>query len=203
MSLKSDAGRHAMSRRYLYVAYEDYPKVRALGATWDAAAKCWYIDTAYKQSSFRRWLGDARLGDARLGDARSRCYSIRSARAYVASAMIPCCRCEASTEVVCIYCQEGEVNREPQRAFSVSNITAIDVALKTQLLRWPLFSFEPEPTASFVNHCAHCGATQPEELLHDEPGAPFFGLCGPTERGLHYEPVVGCIRLTGDEGFAI
>jgi hypothetical protein len=180
-----------MSRTYLYVSYEEREEARALGASWDAAAKCWYIEAAQEWASFRRWLGDVRSEE----------FSIRSGEAYVVSARAVCCRCAASIEVVCIYCAKGEVNGESQRAFTVSNITGVDAVLQGQLGRWPSFCFDTTAAASLLNHCPHCGAIQPEELLHDEPGGPFFELRGPADRALRYEPLSGCICLTGDEGF--
>jgi len=180
-----------MSRTYLYVPYEEREDVRALGASWDAAAKCWYIETAQKRTSFRRWLGDL------LPEP----FSIRSSKAFVVSAGALCCRCDASIEVLCIYCAEGQVNGETQTGFTVSNITAVDADLQAQLLRWPWFCFGAKPAARLLNHCPHCGTVQPDDLLHDEPGGPFFELPGPADRALRYERLIGCICLTGDEGF--
>jgi len=47
-----------MRRQYLYVPVQEREQVRALGARWDADAKCWYIGRGADTARFARWLGD-------------------------------------------------------------------------------------------------------------------------------------------------
>lgn len=178
-----------MHRIDLYVSPEEYAVVRALGARWDEQLKCWYIDTATQAQRFARWLGDAR--DADPTDA----FAIQSVLAYVASAAVPCCRCRRRTQVICIYCRSGTAWEEPLEHFTVQNIRAIDTALSRQLERWPWF----RPDARFggyVNHCAHCNASQPDADLHSEPHQPFYDV--PGSAAVVLTPLCGPIRLSAD-----
>src|SRR6185312_4326436 len=97
-----------MNRMHLFVAPEDYPQVRALGACWDQQAKCWYIDAAMSRERFGAWLPDA---EAQGGPGTD--FFIESPEAYIARAATACRRCRRSIEVVCLYCRRGTVGAQP------------------------------------------------------------------------------------------
>ncbi len=131
-------------------------------------------------------------------------YSIASEDAYVVSAKARCWRCRAVIEVVCIYCAAGEILGDHYEEFAVSNITAVDAALWRQLERWPSFRFGYSRTAEgryLANHCPCCRALQGDYFLHCEPGGAFFTLKGAPPGVIAVTPLLGRIRLTGDEGF--
>ena len=181
-----------MSRRYLYVPFEEREQVRALGALWDHEAKCWYIGSGANEAHFGRWLGDHEEEEE---------FAIVSSRAFVASTSAECWRCHTRTEVVCVYCEAGEICSEPYERFTVSNITATDEALRRQLASWPSFRYTTlRGGVALVNHCTHCGARQEDYYLHCEPSGPFFSLRNALAP-VRLTALQGTIRLTGDEGF--
>jgi hypothetical protein len=185
-------GGEVMSKVYLYVPFEDRAEVSLLGARWDAALKCWYVDNP-NDTRFRKWLG-----------YRETHFAISSDRAFVASTNVRCWRCHAPTNVICIYCEIGEIHGEPYSAFTVSDITAVDARLKTVLEKWPSFRYVVDWSRGeryFVNHCSECEAAQRDYYLHCEPGGAFFMLKGAEPGAITFTPISGRVCLDGDEGF--
>jgi hypothetical protein len=187
------------NKTYLYVPFEENAQVKALGARWDFERKCWYIDDRLDPAPFDRWVNGR--GEP---EAREQEYSIVSEQAYVASSKSRCWKCGASIEVVCIYCETGSVDGDRYEDFSVSNITAIDGALRRQLERWPFFRFGFSKVTrghSLANHCPHCRAVQADYYLHCEPGGAFFTLKGAPPGAIDVEPLIGRVCMDGDQGF--
>ncbi|HTU56896.1 MAG TPA: DUF5710 domain-containing protein, partial [Polyangiales bacterium] len=153
-----------MSRIDLFVAPEDYPEVKALGACWDRQSKCWYIEAALPDARFAAWLPDAQAVGAEADE-----FLIQSAEAFVASARTDCHRCRCDIQVVCLYCRHGTVCGEPLHGFRVQCLWAVDGGLREQLQRWPAYRMDSREGA-YLNHCPHCGAPQNEADLHEEPG---------------------------------
>ncbi len=186
-----------MSRTYLYVPFEEREQARQLGAQWDADAKCWFIDSTLDPAPFHRWLGETPL-------SAEQPYSITSDQAYILSARTRCWRCAASIRVVCIYCATGCIDGEPYDQFTVSNILAIDETLRRQLGAVPEFRFAQSRVAGgryLVNHCSRCGAQQADYYLHCEPSGVFFSVMDAAPGAFEITPLLGRVRLTGDEGF--
>jgi hypothetical protein len=195
-----------MNRIDLYVSPEEYAEVRALGACWDRAAACWYLDASMDPRQFARWLPDAADGapddssdDAGDGNGNGddESFAIRSDQAYVACASGTCCRCRRRIEVLAIYCRRGTVLREPLEQFTAQAIWAMAPALARQLESWPSFRFDVRQ-GWYANHCPHCGAPQDEAALHDEPDQPFFRIDPADTRAFRLVPLAGTVRLSGD-----
>lgn len=186
-----------MSRTYLYVPFEERDQVQALGAQWDSDGKCWYIDSALDPAPFNRWLDSVPQGAERP-------YSIVSNHAYLVAARIRCWKCHAGVRVFCIYCESGHIDGELYEEFTVSNIVAVDENLRRQLESLPDFRFGQARVAGgryLVNHCRRCGTQQADYYLHCEPSGVFFSLKDAGQGALELIPLVGRVRLTGDEGF--
>jgi len=186
-----------MPRTYLFVPPEENDLVQALGAQWDGASKRWYIVAADAPSRFSRWLPSAENEDEG--------FAITSNAACVAVATMPCQRCHANIEVICIHCEEGMVSDEPLLQFTISEIWDIDEALSRQLRPWPNFrrsrGSDTEP-GNFANHCPHCGEPQEEMDLHAEPDSPFFDI--PRAAGsVKLMPLTGIVQLSGNEHFTM
>jgi hypothetical protein len=198
-SIEVGRTRDFMDRIYLFVSPEEYPDVEASGARWDDASKSWYIDEGMEPARFSRWLGK-QGGEAPFG--------IVSEEAFVASARSSCVRCGNDIEVVCVYCKSGvdtEVG-DPLRDFTVFNIWAMDGALANLIERWPCYRKgvgEDAGEGNFTNHCPHCGAMQPDYLLHSEPGNVFFGLAIGTAGGVEFTALERRVCLSGDYGFGV
>ncbi len=186
-----------MERRYLHIPFEEREQAKHLGARWDAEAKCWFIDSALDPAPFRRWLEE--------GPRSARqAYSIVSDRAFVLSAGTRCWKCRAGIRVVCIYCASGCVDGEPCEQFTVSNIKAIDENLRRQLEAIPCFRFAYSRDAGgryLINHCGRCGAQQADYYLHCEPSGMFFTVKEAPAGAFEVTPLLGRVRLTGDEGY--
>ena len=133
-------------------------------------------------------------------------FTITSVQASVASAAIECWNCRANIDVICIYCESGNVSGEPLTQFTVSHIWGIDSALARQLERWPLFrqvQSVDEEGGCFANHCPHCGSVQEDLYLHSEPGDPFFDIPHAAPGTIKWTALAGQVRLSGDESFAV
>ena len=182
------------ARVWLYVPFEERERVRALGARWDATAKCWFLEPGENPAPFRRWI------DAE--DAEEE-YTIVATQAMVVSTTTPCWRCGTPTEVCCLYCEQGTVDGEPRTNFVVSEVTAIDEALRQQLTAWPQYRFAYTRASGrcLTNHCTHCTARQADYFLHCEPGGAFFRIRGAEPGRLRTTQLRGSVRLDGDEGF--
>jgi hypothetical protein len=115
-------------------------------------------------------------------------FTITADHAYVAAATVPCQSCHALIEVICVYCEDGDVMGEPLTEFTVSGICEIDSALASQLAAWPTFREvvdHADDGSYFANHCPRCGTVQEDMYLHSEPEQPFFSI-----------PRAGAVRLT-------
>jgi hypothetical protein len=185
--------KHGSQRTYLFVPFEEKDEVSALGAHWDAQAKCWYLEAGEDAAPFDRWLGAAAEDE----------YAIVSDRAYIACALTACWKCRAKIEVVCVYCEAGSVRGDRYTQFSVSDITSVDSALERQLGAWPHFRFATSRSFGYclANHCPQCGAVQSDYFLHCVPGGAFFTIKGGGPERIRLTPLQGPIRLNGDEGF--
>lgn len=186
-------------RTYLYVPFEEKAQAKELGARWDVERKCWYIESSLDPGPFRRWIG----GDDVLNRDKEE-FSVISEQAYVARTATNCWRCRAGIEVLCVYCQTGWVDGEAYEEFTVSNITAVDDALRLQLERWPTFRFaysRSERKRYLANHCTRCGTLQGDYFLHCEPGGAFFTLRDAPSGLIVFQPLTGRVRLSGDQGF--
>ena len=131
-------------------------------------------------------------------------YSIVSDEAVVVCGQAPCWKCGAGMEVICLYCQTGLVNGEPLMDFSVSNITAMDPALRRQLARWPNFRPArrgPGAGSLYLNHCPACGISQDDYFLHCLPEGVFFRFDDSTSAQFEVVALAGLVRLSGEEGF--
>ncbi len=131
-------------------------------------------------------------------------FAIESDSAFVASTRTWCWRCRASIEVICIYCEEGRVAGELYTQFSVAHVTAVDAALRRQLVRWRHFRLgygHIEADRYFANHCPRCGSLQADYFLHCEPDGAFFTLRGARPGVIAFTALAGRVRLSGDEGF--
>jgi len=142
--------------------------------------------------------GDMGIADWMAG------YTIVSDEAVVVSSRAPCWKCGASIDVICLYCQTGLVHGEPMMSFSVSSITAMDDALRVQLLRWPDFhqaSRGPGAGSLYLNHCPACGISQDDFFLHCRPHGAFFRFDDRSAAGFKVTALAGLVRMSGDEGF--
>ena len=186
-----------MQRSYLFVPPEEKSAVQALGACWDADSKRWYIDSAAVQAPFARWLPEAQDEEE---------FTIASSEAHVAAATTACHRCQSPIDVICIYCETGAVGGDPLLCFTISNVWAMDDALARQLGSWPNFrdvGGADGDSGYFANHCPRCGALQEDMYLHSEPGDPFFDIPGAAPGAIRLTPLIGTIRLSGDEHFEV
>lgn len=142
-----------------------------------------------------------------MTDQRTPCddevYSIISDQAFLVAARTRCWKCRAAIRVVCLYCETGRIEGEAYEEFTVSNITAIDEALRRQLGTFPDFRFGRSATGEqcLLNHCPRCRASQADYYLHCEPSGRFFSLRDAPAGTLEITPLAGTVRLTGDEGF--
>ncbi len=187
-------------RTYLFVPPEEKAEVEALGASWDAAAKSWYIAESDAPGKFSRWLHVAPEPDE--ADAES--YTIVSHEACVVATTTSCQQCGANIDVICIHCFGGTVAEQSLEQFTVSDIRDMDEALASQLALWPHFRKAPEPDGVFANYCTRCGEPQDDMLLHSEPEQPFFDVPTAIVSGaVSYTPLMGTIRLNGDEHFLV
>jgi Domain of unknown function (DUF5710) len=187
-----------MDRTYLFVAPEENAEVRSQGARWDDFSKRWYIGPDQALERFSRWLSTSEEDD----DG----FTITSSDACVAAATISCGRCHADTAVICVYCETGIVSGETLTQFTVSGIWAMDGELARQLERWPMFrktAGSQDEESVFANHCSHCGALQDDMHLHSEPGSPFFDIPHAAAGLVRLTPLVGTVRLSGDEHFVV
>ena len=187
-----------MDRTYLFVAPEENAEVRSEGARWDDFSKRWYIGPDQAPERFSRWLPATEEDDGK--------FTITSSDACVAAATISCRRCHADTEVICVHCETGMVSGEALTQFSVSGIWALDAELARQLGPWPTFrksAAAKHEEGVFANHCSHCGALQDDMHLHSEPGAPFFDIPRAAAGVVRLTPLVGTVRLSGDEHFVV
>jgi len=184
-----------MERTYLFVPPEENAEVEALGARRDAASKCWYIGPDEDRSRFSKWLPEYDEEDEER-------LAISSEHAYVASATVPCWKCRTPVEVICIYCESGNISDEPLTRFVINHISAMDANLAVQLERWR--GFRRGPTAEderFENHCQRCGAPQEGSCLDSEPGDPFFDIPHAPPGAIKLTPLAGRIWLSGDVSF--
>ena len=188
-----------MQRLYLSVSPEEYPEVKACGAEWDDMSKRWYLAEETPQEPFARWLNQERNTVE---------FGIASDDAMVLATQIRCAHCGASTEVICIFCDHG-VDVETDQALAkitVSNIRAMDAALRKQLERWPSFkkeiSADSEDT-SFANRCSTCDCIQQDYLMHSEPGDVFFDVSEAPPGSILSTPLAGRIQLSGDYAFEL
>jgi len=144
------------------------------------------------------------MGPADLSDGAEAEFTIVSSHASVVAAVVSCESCYAKTEVICIHCESGTACGESLTHFTVSDISAIDEALARQLEPWPTFrklDSSDEQAGLYANHCHRCGAVQEEMYLHSEPGEPFFDIPHASAGSIRRTPLVGPIRLSGDEHF--
>jgi hypothetical protein len=183
--------RTAVNRIYLYVPPEENAEVKALGARRDLSKMCWYLDTDQDIGPFAKWLPDAG-GDELFG--------ITSDRAFVASAMQECWSCGESVEVICIFCETGVASEQDLENFTVSYIASMDDSLQAQLKPWVNFRLD-EAQRLFANHCPECGMTLDDGELHSEPGQPFMDLLLGKPDVAKLIPLVGLVRMNGEEGF--
>jgi hypothetical protein len=187
-------------RTYLYVPTEEKAEVEALGASWDAGAKCWYIPEGETSAKFSRWLPDQEQPDGEGAEP----YAVVSHEASVVATTVPCQHCRADIEVICIHCFGGTVMGEPLEKFTVSDIRGMDEALSGQLALWPFFRKVSDPEGLFANHCTRCAEPQDDMLLHTEPEQPFFDVPAAIASGqVSCVPLMGTIRLNGDEHFVV
>lgn len=185
----------SLPRTYLYVPPEEKSEVQALGASWDADSKCWYVDADEASERFSRWLPE--------GDDDE--FAIISSHAYVAAAPTSCQRCRAPIQVICIHCESGTARGDALKRFTISNVWLVDDALSRQLARWP--QFRPvdagREQSYYANHCSSCGAAQDDMLLHSEPDQPFFNIPRAARGTITLTPLDGTIQLSGDEHFEV
>jgi len=184
-----------MDRILLYVPFEETQQARSAGATRDPQSKCWYIRPDQERRRFLRWLRPCEPSAE---------YTIESDHAYVVVAATPCWRCGSPTQVICVYCKSGEIRGQTYRDFTVSNVTALEPALRRQLAAWPNFRIIARGPAAgqfFANHCDHCRALQDDYFLHCEPGGVFFAPTAAPPGALRLVRIAGRVRLSGDEGF--
>jgi hypothetical protein len=185
-----------MDRTYLFVPPEEYAELQLLGAHWDGLSKRWYIGPDEPPARFSKWLC--------VEDDEG--FDIASSQACVATSTIPCRQCQASIEVICIFCESGTASDEPLKQFTVSDIWAMDEDLTRQLAPWPTFrrlSGAEGESGYFANHCSHCGAPQEDMFLHDEPDAPFFDIPRSAAGLIKLTALAGSIQLSGDEHFRV
>jgi hypothetical protein len=180
-----------MSRIDLFVAPEDYPQVRALGARWDPQSQCWYTEGTTPDTRFAAWLPAGHFASSSDG------FIIESHEACVARAAAPCRSCRRQIEVVCLYCRCGSVSGEPLESFCVQSLWAVDDALYRQLLRWPAYRLDVRE-GIYLNHCPHCGAGQDEAGLHEESGQPFHDLGREVPEAVTLVALAGRVRMSGD-----
>jgi len=181
-----------MDRTYLFVPPEEKAEVPAPGAQWDTASNRWFIGPEDARVRFSRWLPDGN-DDEEL--------TITSSSAYVAAAKVLCQKCRGEIEVICVHCETGVVLEEPLTRFTVSGIWAMDEELTRQLRPWA--SFRMTEAGEYANYCSRCGAVQDELLLHSEPEAPFFDIPHSGTGVITLTPLVGTVRLGGDEHFTV
>ena len=188
-----------MQRTYLFVPPEEKAEVEALGARWDDDIKCWYFDLDHSPAEFGKWLPDA--NDV---ESPEDAFTIVSDQAFVAATAVSCQQCNSNSEVICIFCERGTASGESLTRFTVSYIRAIDEELAWQLRPWPNFrKVDGSGGESFANHCAHCGSPQDDSYLHTEPGDAFFDIPMALPGSIGMTPLVGTVRLSGDEHFQI
>jgi hypothetical protein len=192
-----------MDRIYLFVPPEEKAELESLGAHWDTAKKCWYLTPTESPAKFSRWLPSS--DDNEDNDEEDE-FPLVSDDAFVAATTISCHQCGTPIEVICIHCITGTSSDEPLTLFTVSDIYAMDEALARQLKPWPTFrrmrSHDGAP-GNFANHCPHCDAIQDDLDLHTEPDSPFFDIPYSSPDSIQLAPLIGTVRLAGDEHFTI
>jgi hypothetical protein len=189
-----------MDRIYLFVPPEEKAQVQSLGAQWDTASKRWYISADETSPKFARWLPTSEE------DEEGEVLDIISSDAFIVATTIPCHRCRADIEVICIHCATGTVADESLTEFTVSDVFAMDDDLSRQLQPWPTFHKAHDSEGEegdFANHCPHCGEIQQDLYLHCESGDPFFDIPHSPAGSIKLTPLSGTIRLAGSEHFSI
>ncbi len=191
-----------MQRIYLYVPPEEYAEVKASGACWDDHSKRWYVDRDHVSAALSRWME----GDEDSGSEAE--FGISSDQAFVASAQTVCVNCHERIEVICIYGETGTdtETEELLSQFTLSNLWAMDSALRAQLAPWPSFGTAGDADSEeghFANHCPHCGAMQEDYLLHSEPGDVFFCIPQAEFGSVRLTPLAGRVRMSGDCSFGV
>lgn len=129
--------------------------------------------------------------------------SIRAIKAFVASANARCWKCHVDIAVICVYVRQGTVDGDPQSDFTVSNITALNDALKRHLAPLPFFRPAESRAAEmtyWANHCFECNALQGDFYLHSEPGGAFFPASAADFSQIQFSPLPGDVLLEGDIG---
>ena len=183
-------------RTYLFVPPEEKIQAQALGALWDNDSKRWYIEAEQASANFSRWLPESAGNEQDTEDP----YTVVSGEAFVAEATVPCQKCGSGIQVICVYCESGQVAGEPLERFTVSHIYAMDDTLADQLHPWQNFKkVASSGTDQFANHCPHCGAPQDELHLHTEPEEPFFDIPSIPDSSIRMTPLAGVVHLSGDE----
>jgi hypothetical protein len=191
-----------MDRTYLFVPPEEKAEVQSLGAEWDTVSKRWYIGPKETPAKFARWLPPFEGDEDEEGEE----LDIISSQAFVAATTVPCSRCHANIEVICIHCTTGTVADEPLTEFTVSDIWAMDEDLSRQLASWPTFHkthHSEGEDGNFANHCPHCGEIQDDLYLHSEPDHPFFDIPHAPAGVIKLTPLSGTIHLGGGEHFSM
>jgi hypothetical protein len=96
-----------MASTYLYVPPEEYPQVAALGARWDDAAKCWYIDSDADPTRFSGWLPQ--------DDGADEGFALASEEAFVAHAMAPASHARRRSRLSACISPAGAAPRSTRR----------------------------------------------------------------------------------------
>jgi len=188
-----------VERTYLFVAPEEAREVEALGGQWDVERKCWYVVGDGPSAAFARWMPD----EDGVEDSERDEFNVVSDRAFVASATVICQHCAEEIEVICIYCEAGNVCGEALAEFSVFRVSAIGEELVAQMGDWPQFRLTGGGDGFFANHRIRCGGVQDELYLHTEPGDVFFDVPKAPRGVIRMAALVGIVRLSGDESFQV
>ena len=82
----------------------------------------------------------------------------------------------------------------------------MDEDLTRQLQPWPTYrpmqGIDGAP-GDFANHCPRCGTPQEDLYLHSEPDQPFFDIPHTAPGSIKLTPLIGTIRLSGNEHFTV
>lgn len=184
-----------MSRRDLYVPFEEKDEAKLLGARWDMRARRWYVSDGVSNEPFVRWFEPRAERSPTPPDYINLALNVVIQRPVIAEAKVTCWACHRDTPVITVAGRDAEGD-----LVSVTGIQAFDSKLANALVRHPCYRLAFSRTTqawAFSNVCVSCGALQGDFFLHSEPDGPFFALHSP-ENQSHVTDLVGPISVATD-----
>jgi hypothetical protein len=197
----------------LKVPYAEKDEVKALGARWEPARRCWYIPDGLDLRPFRRWIPAPDVGLPGL--------NLRSLETYVVTAPRRCWRCEQATTVVGFLMApdfedfsvwEGDLDGGGRWgggegwcfAFYIDTLpSTLAAQAMTRAPRYRRAFSKTTQSSYWANHCSECGALQGDFHLFEEPGEPFLPRDSRDLAGHRAFAVKGVFQASGSFGHDI